>query len=88
MLAPDHGVFLVRAPRTERRVLVTLLPANDLSDILDEAPTEPAAVTVRELSSDRAAELLDDVDSHTVADILQTPPDGEAPGIVACLHRP
>ncbi len=88
VLAADQGVFLVRAPRTERRVLVALLPANDLSDIPDEAPTEAAAVTVRELRSHRAAELLDDVDPHTVADILRELPYAEAAGMVACLHRP
>ena len=88
MLAADQGVFLARARRTERRLLVALLPTDELSDVLDEAPTEEAAIIVRELPSARAAELLDDVDSHTVADILQQLPDAEASAIVAVLHRP
>ncbi len=88
MLAADQGVFLARAPRTVRRLLVTLLPAHELSDILYEAPTEAAVTIARELPADRAAELLDDVDSHTVADILQELPEAEAAAIVAELHRP
>ena len=88
MLAADQGVFLTHVPRTERRLLVALLPANELSDILDEAPTQAAATIARELPTDRAAVLLDDVDSHTVADILQQLPEGEAAAIVAELDRP
>jgi Mg/Co/Ni transporter MgtE len=74
MLAADQGVFLARAPRTVRGLLVTLLPAHELSDILEEAPTEAAVTIARELPADRAAEFLDDVGSNTVADILRNCP--------------
>ena len=43
---------------------------------------------VRELSAARAVELLDDVDSHAVADILRESPGAEAFAIIAELHRP
>ena len=69
-------------------MLVALLPTNELSDVLDEARTEAAAALVRELSEDRAVELLDDVDSHAVADILRESPGAEAFAIIAELHRP
>ncbi len=88
MLAADQGVFLARVRRAEQRSLVALLPTNELSDILDETPTDAAVAIVRELPAKRAAELLDDVDSHTVADILLELPESGAAAIVAGLHRP
>ena len=88
MLAADQGILLQRISRSERRLLIALLPRPELSDILDEAPTPAAAAIVRDLPPDRAADLLDDVDSHTVADILQALPDERAAAIVAELDRP
>ena len=88
MLAADQGILLQRVSRAERRLLITLLPRREISDILDEAPTSSSATIVEELSPERAANLLDDVDSHTVADILQALPDERAASIVAELDRP
>ena len=88
MLAADQGILMARASRSERRLLIALLDLDELSDILDEAPTESAAVVTRELEPNRAADVLDEVDTHTVADILQTLSDERAAAIIAELDRP
>ncbi len=88
MLAADQGILLQRVSRAERRLLIALMPRRELSDVLDEAPTQAAAAIVEELPPERAADLLDDVDSHTVADILQELPDERAAAIVEELERP
>ena len=88
MLAADQGILLARAMRADRRALIALLDLGELSDILDEAPTESAATITRELDPGRAADILDEVDTHTVADILQELPDERAAAIIAELDRP
>ena len=88
MHAADQGILLRRASRSERRALIALLTPDELADILDEAPTESAAVITRELEPGRAADILDYVDAHTVADILQELPDERAAAIIAELDRP
>ena len=88
MLAADQGILLARASRAERRSLIALLDLDELSDILDEAPTESAVAITRGLEPAHAAVILDDVDSHTVADILQELPDARAAAIIAELDRP
>lgn len=42
MLPAYRGVLLARVPRAQRRLIVALLPANNLSDIPDEASTTAA----------------------------------------------
>ena len=88
MHAADQGILLERASAPERRRLIAQLTLSELSDILDEAPTNAAVTITRELSADHAADLLDDVDSHTVADILQELPDEHIAAIIAELDRP
>ena len=88
MLAADQGILLDRISREDRRLLIDLLDLEEISDILDEAPTEAAATVTRELPPDQAAGILDDVDTHTVADILQELPDARAAAIIAELDRP
>jgi magnesium transporter len=88
LLPADHGILLKRSSRSERRQLLALLTMDELSDILDEAPTESAVTITRELAPGDAADALDEIDTHTIADVLQELTDEQASAIVAELERP
>ena len=77
-----------RISRPERRQLLGLLTLDELSDILDEAPTDSAAAITRELAPGDAADALDEIDTHTVADILQELSQEHADAIMTELDRP
>jgi magnesium transporter len=67
----------------ERDTLLTLIPAEVASELIEEAPSELAADLVERLDADKAAEILEELGTDIQADVIAEMDAPEADAILA-----